>query len=337
MRRCIRCVLSEAYPGITFNVDGVCNYCRAEGSVENLRQIRRQLRDQLDASVETGRRAAIGDYDCIVALSGGKDSSYTLWLMATRYKLRCLAVTVDNGFLSQQAVENCHLISEGVGADHLSFRPAFEFMRSMYAASVSRDVHAKATIKRASAICSSCISLINNQMVKLALQMRVPIIAGGYLGGQVPKDAAVLELSTASVQQMRTRGAAHFVEAFGPAARKFFTVNAADVGDMDRVIVCNPLLAFDYLESEIVDTIARFGWHRPNDTGAHSSNCRLNDVGILVHIRRHGFHPYEAELADLVRKGLMDRKTAVTKLESLPDRRDFSDIVSKLGIDDAAI
>ena len=52
-----------------------------------------------------------GAYDAIVAFSGGKDSSYTLKLLVEDYGLNCLAVTIDNGFISEGAFKNCRTIT----------------------------------------------------------------------------------------------------------------------------------------------------------------------------------------------------------------------------------
>ena len=35
----------------------------------------------------------------------------------------------------------------------------------------------------------------------------------------------------------------------------------------------------------------------------HSSNCRINDLGILNHQKKYGFHPYELEISEQVRNG----------------------------------
>jgi tRNA(Ile)-lysidine synthase TilS/MesJ len=300
-------------------------------------QTRRRLREKVDATLGSVRGAC--EYDAIVAFSGGKDSSFTLWLLATQYKLRCLAVTVDNGFLSPGGILNCHRMVDSLGVDFTLYKPSFTFMRDMYVKSLDGSVHVKSAVKRASGICNSCIGLINNSMIKLALRHRVPMVAGGYLGGQVPKDAAVMVMDRARLSRLKATNLAHYRQHFGDAAEKHFSISQQEIDDMegDAIHVLNPLLAFDYSEREIIETIGRHGWNRPNDTGAHSSNCRLNDVGILAHHRRYGFHPYEFELADLVRKGLMSRRDALSKVEHLPSSSEMADVLDKLGIQERQI
>jgi hypothetical protein len=68
-----------------------------------------------------------------------------------------------------------------------------------------------------------------------------------------------------------------------------------------------------------VKEIGAMGWEKPDDTDPNSTNCLLNALGIKVHKERFKFHPYAYELANLVRRGYMDREVAVTRLEEEPD------------------
>ena len=274
-----------------------------------------------------------GDYDCLVAFSGGKDSSYILWWLTVDRGLRCLAITIDNGFIAKQAVENCRTITDALGVDHVFYKPAFGFMRRMYTESIKGGLQVGAAVKRASAICNSCITLINNHMVKTALQANIPIIAGGYLGGQVPRNAAMMDLNLDGLRKARKTSVARQIERFGEEAKRYFSLDVDDASDGRRLTVVNPMLVLNVGEAEIVSRLETFGWRRPRDTGTHSSNCLLNDLGIFSHVKQHGFHPYVAELAEQVRLGLMSRADALARVESVPTGDAVAASAEKLGID----
>lgn len=331
---CSRCVLPTTFPGLDVDEDGVCQYCRAEPDAQAQEDQRAQLKQKLESAIDVARESD-GSYQCIVAYSGGKDSTYTLLMLAREYGLRCLAVTVDNGFLSDVAIENCKNITDTLGVDHVFFKPAFGFMRGLYTKSLEGGVHAPAAIKRASDVCSSCINLINAHMITVAAQNNVSLIAGGYLGGQVPKDSAVLDINLDRLRKTRSAAMASYKKRFGHEATRFFSIPEAGGGNGSNITVINPMLTVAYHESELIEEIAKYGWRRPTDTGGHSSNCRLNDVGIFAHQKRYGFHPYVFELAELVRKGFADRQQALEKLSRLPNPGDFGDILEKLGIEEA--
>lgn len=329
-KRCACCGVSEFFPGTKFDENDICKICNDEGTKNEIETLRKQLNDRVESIFKNTKRR--GDYDCIVAYSGGKDSSMTLLKMVRDYNLKCLAITIDNGFLSPSAVENCHSFTDNLGVDFTIFKPSFGFMKNMYKSSIENKVHSNAAAKRASAVCNSCIGLINNHMVKTAISMEIDVIAGGYLGGQVPKDAAVMELTNESLSRFRETAIDHYKTHFGEQAQKFFGIPAdilAKLGDR-KLTVTNPMLGWEYDVEEIIEEISQYGWKKPADTGQHSSNCRLNDVGIVFHLKETGFHPYEAELTDLVRKGFMTREVAIKKLNDVPDLDHYDDVMQKL-------
>jgi len=330
--RCTRCVLPSTFPGLAFDESGICNVCNSAGSVGELKELRTTLGERIMKLTEDVKSKRSGEYDAVVALSGGKDSTYSLWLMKEKYGLKCLAVTIDNNFLSEAAIDNCKAISDSLNVDHIFYRPAFGFMKNMYQVSLAENVISGSAIKRASAVCNSCIGLINNHMTKVALQQQAPLIVGGYLGGQVPVETAVIELNASTIGRMRAATAGRFSEKFGPRASDFFTLPSHLANTDATITVVNPLLAEDYSQEDVIAKISGFGWVHPEDTGVHSSNCRLNDLGILAHYGQHGFHPYEPELADLVRKGLMGREAALGKVLSLPSPDDVKDVAVTLDV-----
>ncbi|HLK12505.1 MAG TPA: 7-cyano-7-deazaguanine synthase [Candidatus Binatia bacterium] len=331
IRRCTRCVLPDTFPAISFDAEGVCSYCRKAPPAPEFARIRAELRGRIARVFEEVRGRS--EYDCIVAYSGGKDSTYVLSLMVREYKVRPLAVTVDNTFLSPQAVANCRTVSDALGVDHMFFRPSASFLGNMYRTSLTGDVHVPAAVTRASAVCNSCINVINTFMVKLAVRWDIAVVVGGYIGGQVPKDAAIMKLDLGVLSRTRQRSTERYLRFFGEDGARFFSL--PESATLSEVTVINPLLAVPYGEEMVLEKIAGLGWKMPPDTGRNSSNCRLNDLGILQHERRYGFNPYVNELAELVRHGLMDREVALRKVAEVPRPADLRDVMAQLAISEA--
>jgi predicted PP-loop superfamily ATPase len=296
--------------------------------------VRESLRRETRLVIEN--RRGDGRYDCLVAFSGGKDSTFVLQLLVREYGARCLALTVDNGFLSAQALKNCHRVTASLEVDFLLFKPSPKFMTTMYERSLTNPaIHARSAITRASAICNSCINLINNVAVVTALEKNIPTIAGGYMGGQVPKDAAVIRIDFPAHLKARESTLKKYEENFGVAARRYFGIDqdVIDRSALSDLHVINPMLTLGVSEGEVLDTIRQFGWVRPKDTGEQSSNCRLNDLGIFMHHRQHGFNPYTAEIAEQVRYGLMSRSEGIRRAFSIPEAAQVSKQAKQLGID----
>ncbi|TGD98920.1 hypothetical protein [Methylobacterium nonmethylotrophicum] len=329
VQACRRCLLPATLPGLAFTADGLCDLCAATGEAEAEAE-RVALRARLDALYAAHRGTR--PYAAIVAYSGGKDSSYTLKHLVEEQGLRCLAITVDNGFLSAGTLDNCRAVCAALDVDLVVFTPSRRFTERMYRASVERDdLHAPAAVKRASAICSSCITLINTHMLQRALELRVPIVAGGYLGGQVPRDGAVMTLRPGRQARIRTALVNRFVGALGEGARRYFDLPGAAEGDPE-VVVVNPMLGVALSEEAIKAALAPLGWRQPTDTGLTSTNCRLNDLGVYLHSRRHGFHPYAMEIAEQLRGGTISREAAARKLGTLPGRGDVAWMAERIGL-----
>lgn len=334
VKRCSKCILSERFPGIAFNEKGICNYCVDEEDKTNNIIEKEKLLFQLEEVIRDSK--GHGDYDCIVAFSGGKDSSYTLMHLVQKYDLKCLAVTIDNDFMSEQAVKNCHSVTEALGVDFVIFKPAPDFMRNMYKVSaINKSFQTNASVKRASAICNSCINLINNYMIKMALLHNAPLVAGGYIGGQVPKDASLINLDLLRREGMRKAMLDKYNELFGKASNKFFSIRedlTNTVNGRKTIKIINPMLTLSVTEEEIIESIKKLGWVMTKDTGMNSSNCKLNDLGIAIHYKQFSFHPYELEIAEQVRNGLMSREYALKKISNIPDFSDLSKQMTKVGI-----
>ncbi len=104
---CTRCIMDITDPEISFNSEGVCNHClqydmdvELYGYQEGVSE--KKLKDIVDKIKEEEKNK---EYDCILGISGGVDSSYLAYL-AHKLGLRTLAVHVDAGWNSEIAVQN---------------------------------------------------------------------------------------------------------------------------------------------------------------------------------------------------------------------------------------
>jgi tRNA(Ile)-lysidine synthase TilS/MesJ len=326
---CRRCLLPDTMPGLSFDVSGLCSICQTTPEAGALAEERAALREAIRQ--EIGARRGGGSYDVIVAYSGGKDSSYTLKLLAQEHGLRCLALTIDNGFLSDATYANCRAVCGALGVDHLLFTPSAGFTQALYRASAGDDsLHAPAAIKRASAICSSCISMINTHVLRKALELGVGLVAGGYLGGQVPRSGGLMRVRPSRQTRMRQGIVEQMVSRIGERARPHFELPAS--ADDREIVIINPMLGVDLDEGDIVASLQPLGWVAPKDTGVTSTNCRLNDLGVYMHSQRHGFHPYAMEIAEQLRHGTLTREKAVAKLQALPTRDQVGWLAERIGL-----
>lgn len=116
---CINCVMDTSDSKITFDDKGICDHCNTyykdilpnwhtdERGDKALKEIVKKLKKEGEGK----------DFDCLMGMSGGIDSSYLLYIMVKKYGLRPLVFHVDAGWNSQIAVNNIERLVDGLGLD----------------------------------------------------------------------------------------------------------------------------------------------------------------------------------------------------------------------------
>ncbi len=116
MQTCTRCVQDSTVPGISFDANGICNFCDAHASLEKIfPNDRRGEKILNDLFLKIKKKGKDKPYDCIVGISGGRDSTYLLWCCVKLWKLKPLAVHFNDGFDNPVAGENMLKAVEKLG------------------------------------------------------------------------------------------------------------------------------------------------------------------------------------------------------------------------------
>lgn len=116
---CTNCIMDTSDPKISFDADGVCDYCTNFQTMiaPNWHTDERGVRE-LAAIAEKIRQEGKGkDFDCIIGLSGGLDSSYATLVAVEKMGLRPLLFHVDAGWNTDQAVGNIEKLVDGLGLE----------------------------------------------------------------------------------------------------------------------------------------------------------------------------------------------------------------------------
>jgi len=174
MKRCTRCILPDTVPGLTFDSEGVCNFCLDYKKIEFEGE-----KPMLAAFERAKMRAAERgcDYDCIVPLSGGRDSSFMVHFAKT-HGLRTLAVNYDNEFATDHSVENMHTVCASTGATLERFRSKRDLGRKITAASV-RNALPGGVFAVANSMCTACNYGFRSVVYETAREHRIPLILWG--------------------------------------------------------------------------------------------------------------------------------------------------------------
>ena len=116
---CSNCVMDESDSRITFDSDGICDHCR-DFKINTVRSWKptSEGRGELDLIIKKIKKDGEGrDFDCVMGMSGGADSSYLLHLAVKELGLRPLVFHVDCGWNSRAAVNNIQRMVDALGVD----------------------------------------------------------------------------------------------------------------------------------------------------------------------------------------------------------------------------
>ncbi len=331
IKRCTRCVLSENFPRIEFDDQGICNFCNNELLHSTGSEQIGNARIDINKLFEEARGKS--EYDAILCYSGGKDSTYTLKLAVEKYNLKVLSFTLDNGFISPTAFRNIEEVVSKLGVDHITYRPSYKFMKGLFRASSLVSIYNPKTLIRISANCNSCISIVNITALKFALEKEIPFILAGFTLGQIPSNTIYYKNNYEFFKDSRKSILDKLKAELGDDVVKYMEISDSILKKSGfSPYNINLLTLEEITENEIIEQILPLGWTKPNDVDGCSTNCIINAFNNYVHEKHFGYSPYELELSHLIRRKLLSREEALEKLYDQPQDQ-INKIFKELGIE----
>jgi len=321
---CARCGVASNLPGTTYNAEGVCSICRAYDGYVDKAQAYFKTPDDFKALVAEMKAARTGEYDCLVLFSGGKDSTYMLYKIKDM-GLKALAFTLDNGFLSEEALANIRRVVQMVGVDHVV--GSTPHMNEIFVDS----------LKQFSNVCNGCFKTIYTLATNLAHEKNIGYIVTGLSRGQFFETRL-----TEDVFKRKDFDAVK-LDALVLDARKAYHHRpdavschlAVDILQGDELF--DEIQFVDFyrywsvpLEDLYAELEKRGAWFRPSDTG-RSTNCTINELGIYLHKKQRGFHNYSLPYSWDVRLNQKTRSEAMEELEDEIDEARVKKLMAQIG------
>lgn len=121
LRYCTRCCMPETNEGIAFDEMGICKACRSSEQKMRIDWATRQ--SSLKEILEDAKAKSGNNYDCIVPISGGKDSAFQLHVLVKVFGMTPLAVTFSHNWFTETGRYNLENICEKLGVDHIMYTP----------------------------------------------------------------------------------------------------------------------------------------------------------------------------------------------------------------------
>ncbi|MCU0337084.1 MAG: N-acetyl sugar amidotransferase [Sediminibacterium sp.] len=302
---CSRCIMDTSDPNIEFNDEGVCNHClRYENELHRRVFIGDEASSKLKSLVDKIKNAGKGkEYDCIIGVSGGVDSTYVAYL-TKQLGVRPLAVHFDNGWNSELAVSNIEKTLDHLGIDLYTYVIDWEEFKDLQLSflkastpdgEIPTDHAINALLFREAD--KRGIKYIINGMNFAAESISVPGWAYGHSDWKYIK----------SVQKI-----------FGSVKLKrypkytFFNLFWWNV--VKQIKVISILNYVDYKKDAVMEILqSELGWVYYGGKHYESVYTRFFQGYILP--KKFGIDKRKAHLSDLIKSGQISRETALQEIE----------------------
>ena len=329
---CTSCVMDTTDSMIVFDNHGVCDHCNTFKDVTLPSWKTGDVGDaNLAKLVETIKGEGHGkDFDCIIGMSGGIDSSYLTYLAKEKMGLRPLVFHVDAGWNSQEAVNNIEKLVDGLGLELYTDVVNWEAVKRMQVAFLRAGIPDQDLVQDA-AFFSGLYKFARNYKIKHIITgsnfstecCREPEEWGGYLGidkrlfgdiwakcgdGKPNDDFPLVDILVYKLWYQKVLG----------------------------MKVHHPLNLVPYVKKEAEDELERrFGWQRFQHKHHESRFTRFYEDFWLP--RRFGYEKRRAHFSSLIMTGQMTREQALERI-SRPEmdehclKQEFEYVAHKLGL-----
>ena len=328
---CKNCIMDSSDPNITFDHRGFCSYCQNfEENIKPNWHADNLGMAQLGLLADQIRLSGKGkDFDCIIGLSGGLDSSYAAYVAKKKMGLRPLLFHVDAGWNTDQAVGNIEKLVDGLGLDLYTEVVNWEEMKRLQVAFLRAGIPDQDLVQDA-AFFSGLYKFARLHGVKHIITgsnfstecCREPEEWGGYLG-------------------IDKRLFGDIWQKFGEGDLKTFPLTDILVYKVfyQKILgmtVHHPLNLVPYVKKEAEDELERcFGWQRFQHKHHESRFTRFYEDYWLP--RRFGFEKRRAHFSSLIMTGQLTREQALERI-SKPEmdehflKQEFEYVAHKLDL-----
>lgn len=328
---CSRCIMDDSDPGIIFDAEGICDYCNnfdenilpdwSRGLVEG--QEVKGLIDKIKSD------CSHLEYDCIIGLSGGLDSSYLAYVTKELFGLRPLLFHVDAGWNTDQAVSNIEKLVNGLGLDLYTEVINWNEMRDLQIAFLKSQI-ADQDMPQDIAFFSALYKFAKKNQIKYVFTgsnystecCREPEAWGAYPG-----------IDKILINDIHKRFGSGALTSFPIVDIFMYKIYYQKILGMS---VVKPLNMIPYVKKQAEDKLEElFGWQRFQHKHHESRFTRFYEDYWLP--RKFGYHKRRAHFSSLILTSQMTRDEALSRIANSEMSesfliKEFEYIAHKLGL-----
>jgi len=309
-KTCAKCVLPSCFPGISFDVDSICNYCRDHVPIQYKGEC--ALRRLLDAIRGQG-----AEYDCLVPVSGGRDSAFVLHQMKRRFDMRVAAFHYDGGFISDIARENVRAMAEALDVHLVTATPSGDFQRRRVRANV--EMYLGTSVPQLLlGLCDLCDNGYKGGALRTCVELDVPLVMFGAsqmeraLFKPAVRDSFNLPSWTKILLALRRPAVGKEWYCVKRAMQREFSLRRPEYADIEVIQY------FDYLpwdETTILEAIQNeAAWQPPSSDNTWRFDCKIHALVEHMIAGLCGFNEKHDLYSKQIRQGQLTRDEALQRL-----------------------
>ena len=321
---CSKCILQEGL-GFSLSDEGICPVCIGgppdEDTINRLNLLVQRYADFKNyAEQNKGSKS----YDCILMLSGGKDSIYMLYKLVEVHKFKPLAFTFINPFESRNALHNIEKTLHKLNVEHIAFTPNIAgykaLMKHIFTMSAEEIASRLELAFPEKLPCSACTAYMYTVAILFAVQMEIPYIL--YCASDVQMSSVSFDRTwnIGFFEKFCNDRLTHML--FGSRLDKLKNM---DDDDLPKIVY--PYISETYNARKITDEVKRLGLYETSPTETH---CSLYGMLQYFSIKNYNRYFYVLEAAPAVRAGSMKRESVIYGLEQF--KKSFMQVLAEENI-----
>lgn len=167
LRYCVRCCMPETQEGLAFDELGICRACQSAEQKIHIDWVEREK--ELRKILEEAKSKAGTNYDCIIPISGGKDSTFQLHVLTKVYGMKPLAVTFSHNWYSETGWYNLQNSLQQFNVDHIMFTPNRDLVNRI----------ARRSLSGIGDTCWHCHAGVGAFPLQIAVRFNIPLLVWG--------------------------------------------------------------------------------------------------------------------------------------------------------------
>lgn len=307
LQYCVRCCIPETQEGVKFDAMGICQACQSSEQKIHIDWAEREK--SLRRILEDAKAQAGNNYDCIIPISGGKDSTFQLYVLTQIYGMKPLAVTFSHNWFSEVGWYNLLNSLEKFNVDHVMFTPNRSLVNRLAGKSLSGIGDA----------CWHCHAGVGSFPLQAAVRWKIPLLVWGESiaenSGRASYKDPVRKFDREYFTKVSAKLRPDQMVGGSVSERDLYAFNVPSQEEIDEVGVFGIHLG-DYIfwddERQTEFVRDNFGWRETEIEGTYkrykSAECIMPGVHDFTNYLKRGYGRATFHASVDVRAGLLSRE-----------------------------